>query len=692
MGMGLSLGKGLMREQRRRWSWLPLSVLVCVLAVVATGVDSASANVTLKAGTQVNTTQTNCFPSFVTPAYSQQLAGVEPKVGDVFYLSLRVDFLVSFDCAADFFSAQATLPVGLQPAVGGSATTICRRWGKNASNLDVFDARAQTNCVANPPFNATTRVMTLRPVGSPVLPDVGGPGGSFWFTGIRSPQESQEYTSVQLLVPVKGSSQITGQPIEFQVCTVGTDCVTGSVNLTVGAGPVNADPPLVSLPGASQTSAVGARVPFTINDNPTGSSYYLKVDTSTNPAFPVSNTPVHRVCGATLPLLYQSSASMPFSGQTTSEIQYGDLQTGGTTCYLSPQTTYHVKVCSASTVSPFPDLNCRTTSFTTGAVNVTMELPGGDPQPSNALSVLTRVLAGHPVGNTKVQRRLSSSGPAAPFTDASGLVAVAEATTNTPPVSQAVVLPDPWRAYDLRACFVAAATACSNSIRHLAGFAESVADASSLTTTSAVVSGRASTPRPAGTMSIRFGATDPGGADPVAALPQSSSVELPADTSTAQAAPTSVVLTGLQPATKYWWTACFDNPADAGVEDCGGIRSFTTLAPDPEDPPDPPDPQESASISRVSVRGPSKLSRGRTATYRVTITNSGGAAASGVRLNVSGRVLAASVPVGSIPGKAVKTVRVGLKPKKTGRLVAVFKVTSVDAGSRTVRKSLVVGR
>ena len=128
----------------------------------------------------------------------------EPGSVMLFYLSLRVDFTVSFDCAADFFSAQATLPANLQPAVGGSATTICRRWGKNASNVDVFDPRAQANCVANPPFDGTTRVMTMRPVANPVLPDVGGAGGSFWFTGIRSPQESQEYNSVHAAGPGQG--------------------------------------------------------------------------------------------------------------------------------------------------------------------------------------------------------------------------------------------------------------------------------------------------------------------------------------------------------------------------------------------------------------------------------------------------------------------------------------------------------
>jgi hypothetical protein len=73
-------------------------------------------------------------------------------------------------------------------------------------------------------------------------------------------------------------------------------------------------------------------------------------------------------------------------------------------------------------------------------------------------------------------------------------------------------------------------------------------------------------------------------------------------------------------------------------------------------------------------------------------SNTGNAAAIGVRLTVSGRGLGASVPAGSIPAKAAKTVRVRLKPKKTGRLKAAFKVTSNNAGGRTVRKNLVVTR
>ncbi len=576
----------------------------------------------LKSGTSVSTGFGNCQPSLVTPSYTQQTAaagnttGIEPKVGDVFYLSLRIDFTISFDCAADFSSVLATLPNNVVPAISGSATTLCRRWGSNATGSQVNDHRAQNNCTANPSFNATTRQFSMSTVSSPALPDVGG----YWFTGIRYPQESQSYTSVQLLVPIKATATMTSQPMSFLVCTVGTSCVTASVNMTITGPPGDADPPFVSLPGAPQLTAVGARVPFTVNDNP-GGSYYLKVDTSTNPAFPVG-AGNGRPCGLSDAVIYQSSANVPFTGQISSEIQFGDLQTGGTTCYLSPQTLYHIKVCSTSTSAGFAELNCRYSSFTTGAVNATMELPTTDPQPSTGLNALTRVLAGHPTGTTRVRRRFSAVGGA--FTDASPTQAISQSTSSTSQVSQAVTLPDPWRAYDLQVCFAATQTACSTPVKYLAGAAHSDGPATAVTATGATVAGHPSSPFPAGTLSARIGTTNPGAADPLTALNQAATVSLGADGTSIPAASTSIPLTGLLPKTTYWWAACFDNPADAGIEDCGNVSSFTTAA-----------------VSDPSIGDPSllvkqpkrlRLNAGKSAQIKVTVTNGGDAPAARVKL------------------------------------------------------------
>jgi hypothetical protein len=128
-------------------------LLLGALAVAA----PAHAAVTLKVGQQQTTAGIVCFPELVTPAYSQQSPGVEPRVGDVFYLSVRVDFTSSFDCAADFVTELVTLPPNVQPAISQYASPICRRFGRNATGGTVYDARAVTNCPTSIAFDASTR-------------------------------------------------------------------------------------------------------------------------------------------------------------------------------------------------------------------------------------------------------------------------------------------------------------------------------------------------------------------------------------------------------------------------------------------------------------------------------------------------------------------------------------------------------
>jgi hypothetical protein len=170
----------------------------------------------------------------------------------------------------------------------------------------------------------------------------------------------------------------------------------------------------------------------------------------------------------------------------------------------------------------------------------------------------------------------------------------------------------------------------------------------------------------------------------VLALFEETSIELPVDGSNLPAAPTDLDLTSLQPATQYWWTACFDNPADAGIEDCGAVRTFTTLP--------ATGPTGVANLSRVNVSGAARIRKGRMAVYRVGITNSGDAAATGVRVRVSGRGIKAGAAVGAIPAGVARTVKVRLKPTKPGRMVASFRVSSENAGARTVKKTLTVSR
>lgn len=102
----------------------------------------------------------------------------------------------------------------------------------------------------------------------------------------------------------------------------------------------------------------------------------------------------------------------------------------------------------------------------------------------------------------------------------------------------------------------------------------------------------------------------------------------------------------------------------------------------------PPDPPDQATISKVSVMGPSKVKKGTKATYTVKVINSGNATATGVRLNVKGRGVSSESSVGTISAHTRKTIKIKLKPKKLGKVKTAFKVTSGNAGGKTVNKTI----
>ncbi len=97
-----------------------------------------------------------------------------------------------------------------------------------------------------------------------------------------------------------------------------------------------------------------------------------------------------------------------------------------------------------------------------------------------------------------------------------------------------------------------------------------------------------------------------------------------------------------------------------------------------------------ARISKVKVNGPRKVKKGKKATYKVKISNSGTIGATGVRLKVSGRGVSFKTSVGKIAAAKTRTVKVKLKPKKPGKVKASFKVTSKNAGGKTVKKRIKV--
>ncbi len=74
------------------------------------------------------------------------------------------------------------------------------------------------------------------------------------------------------------------------------------------------------------------------------------------------------------------------------------------------------------------------------------------------------------------------------------------------------------------------------------------------------------------------------------------------------------------------------------------------------------------------------------------IKNTGNVTAKGVRLRVSGRGIRVNSPVGKIGAKKTRTVRLRVRPTRTGKIKAQFRVTSNNAGKKTVRKTVRVRR
>jgi len=102
--------------------------------------------------------------------------------------------------------------------------------------------------------------------------------------------------------------------------------------------------------------------------------------------------------------------------------------------------------------------------------------------------------------------------------------------------------------------------------------------------------------------------------------------------------------------------------------------------------------ERTAKISRVTVKGPAKIKRKKFATYNVRITNSGEAAATGVKVKVTGKGISLTRSSVAIPPDSTQIVKVKLKAKKPGKLALTFKVTSANGGTKTARKTVTVRR
>ena len=145
---------------------------------------------------------------------------------------------------------------------------------------------------------------------------------------------------------------------------------------------------------------------------------------------------------------------------------------------------------------------------------------------------------------------------------------------------------------------------------------------------------------------------------------------------------------GNQDATPATRTFTVDTSVDPPVVDPPVVDP--PIDPPVVDPPvvDPPDGK--AKIGKVKVGGPAKIKKGKKATYKLKIKNSGGADATGVKIKVKGKGVKAKKKVGKIAAGKTKTIKVKLKFKKPGKVKTTFKVTSENAGGKTVRKKFTV--
>jgi hypothetical protein len=95
-----------------------------------------------------------------------------------------------------------------------------------------------------------------------------------------------------------------------------------------------------------------------------------------------------------------------------------------------------------------------------------------------------------------------------------------------------------------------------------------------------------------------------------------------------------------------------------------------------------------AKLAKPAIKGPGTAKRGKVAKYKVTIRNTGGLAASGVRLKASGKGVKVNTAVGSIPAGGKKTVTLKVKFRSKGRIKATFLATSGNGGKQKATKTI----
>ena len=566
--------------------FLGLLALVLVVALPA----SAGAATGYRTGAEVNTPPSgSCFSTFFKGSYTLQ-DGSDPRVGDVFYVSLSATFIDSFDCAADFVASALTLPSGVAPSISATSPVICRRYARNGAQV-LFDDRAGRNCPGA--LAQTADGWSLRPRANPIAPDVGGGAGSYWTLGYPL-RENQTYPNLQMLVPVVATRTMSGEALSFLSCAVSTGCVRHGVALTVQAAAPGGSHPSIRLPADVRVSAVGAEMPLSINAAP-AQKYKYVTDLSTSATTSSGVYTGNRPCGAASAALWSNTATADgtFQGDTAWLWgRGGEFEDSATSCFLAPDTVHYYRACPTNAAGSALVGVCAESSFRTGIVSTTFQAPqdtpAGRPR-SDQMTIASKVIGGHPSGSVQVMARPRGSGGFAFATRVGGATAtqsVGQGTADVALAAQTLAgygssMFAPWAAYDMRTCYT---NVCGTARTVVAGGVYEDVEATDVTASSVTLRGRPSAPWPSGALSFRLGTADPG-AELGRDLPAAATAGLAANSSTTAGA-TTRTLTGLTPATQYWWSVCFDNtaPSQPGVEDCSTVRTFTTAAAAPPPP------------------------------------------------------------------------------------------------------------
>lgn len=671
-----------------------------ILAVPAQGA------VTFTTGTEVNTNPSgSCFSTFFKTAFTKQ-DGVNPKVGELFYVSLTATFIDSFDCAAEFVSSALTLPSGVTPAITADTPMICRRYGASGANY-VFDARAQTNCPTSLTLSGGT--YSVRPKASPGFPDIGGSAGTYWTLGYPL-REAQKYESLQLLVPVKAAQVLTNATVSHFSCAVSTGCLTSSVaGLTVaastggngggggtggdGGGGTGAATATTSLAGDVSVGPTGAALPISIEST---QPFRIMTDISTTG---VMNGDVYADAGRPCfgSAAQWSEGGNPFSvGGAFTWMLGAGYDPDPAACFLSPNTLHYYRACALNSAGTLVVTDsCRDSTFRTGAVaisfNAPLDTPAGRPR-SDQLVVAAKIIGPH-FASSNVELQAAARGSnnfgralgtvAQSVTQSTADVTLAAQTLTGAPNNGSPFSFQPWYVYRLRACTTGA---CSVARDVLAGGMYDDQDSSAVSQTTATLSALPSPPWPEGSLTFRVGSAAPpsgNGKD----LPVVATVALPANAATTGTA-TTTGLTGLTPGTTYHWSACFDHTNPFGVtgpEDCSAPRSFTTAA--ATVPPDSGTPDTGTPSTGTPGTGTPETGTGN-ATPVATVTGvTGGLLRTAPTvtqiLKAAGGGATQTAKAGGLTATLPKVLR---RAKAKGRLLMGFAATAAGKAEITLKK------